>query len=126
MIIGAIFGELQDKFRQHREQSTKVCEDLGEIGANVHQFQQKINSKAESLEHHIRQISSLFDDDKNFGIEGIAKEVGMLKGKISKAITEFGSCLLHLTSNKQSTSQNSWMPSGFCSMRSPLDFDEHM
>ena len=93
-IVEEVFGEMQDKFRQLREQSTKVSEDLEEIGANVCQFWCKINSRAESLEHHIWKIYSLFDEDRNFGIEGIAKEVGMLKGKISEAVIEFGSMLV--------------------------------
>ena len=40
------------------------------------------------------KISSLFDEDRNFGIEEIAKEVEMLKGKISEAVTEIGSMLV--------------------------------
>ena len=40
------------------------------------------------------KISTLFDDDRNYGIEGIAKDVGILKGKISEAVTKFGSMLV--------------------------------
>ena len=75
-------------------QVQQVLEDLGEIGANVRQFQHKINSRVESLEHHMWKISTLFDEDRNFGVEGIAKEVGILKGKILEAITEFGSMIV--------------------------------
>ena len=35
-----------------------------------------------------------FDEDRNFGIKGISKEVGMLKGKISEAVIQFGSMLV--------------------------------
>ena len=34
-IARAVFGELQDKFKQLGEQSTKVSKDIREIGANV-------------------------------------------------------------------------------------------
>ena len=40
------------------------------------------------------KISTLFDEDRNFGIEGIAKEVETLEGKISKAITQFESMIV--------------------------------
>ena len=40
------------------------------------------------------RISTLFDEDRDYGVEGIAKKVGTLKGKISEAITEFGSMLV--------------------------------
>ena len=40
------------------------------------------------------RISTLFDEDRDYGIEGIAKEVGTLKGKISKVVTEFGSMIV--------------------------------
>ena len=93
-IKGAIIGELQDKFKQLRPQSTKVLEDLGEIRENVQQFQKKVNKRAESLEHHMWRISRLFDEDRDYGVERIAKEVGTLKGKISEAITKFGSMLV--------------------------------
>ena len=83
----AIIGELQDKFKQLHEQSTKASKDLQEIGENMWQFQQKVNKRAESLELHIWKISALFDEDRNFGVEGIAKELGTLKGKISEAVT---------------------------------------
>ena len=60
----------------------------------MRQFQWKVNKRAESLEHHMWKISILFDEDRNFGVERIAKEVGMLKGKISEAVTKFGSMLI--------------------------------
>ena len=47
----------------------------------------------------MQKISTLFDENQNFGVEGIAKEVGTLKGKISEAITEFGSMIV--TFNKR-------------------------
>ena len=40
------------------------------------------------------KIYILFGEDRNFGVEGIAKEVGMLKEKISEAVTKFGSMLV--------------------------------
>ena len=40
------------------------------------------------------KIFTLFDEDRNFGIERIANKVGKLKGKISEAVTEFGSMLV--------------------------------
>ena len=40
------------------------------------------------------KIFNLFDEDRNFGVEGIAKEVRTLKGKISEAITQFKSMLV--------------------------------
>ena len=40
------------------------------------------------------KISTLFDEDHNFGVEGIEKEVGTLKRKILEVITEFGSMLV--------------------------------
>ena len=58
------------------------------------QFQWKINKKAESLELHMWKIITLFDEDHNFGVEGITKELGTLKEKISKAITQFESMII--------------------------------
>ena len=40
------------------------------------------------------KISTLFDEDQNFGVEGIEKKVGTLKEKILEVITEFGSMLV--------------------------------
>ena len=40
------------------------------------------------------KISTLFDEDRNFWIEEIAKEVGILKGKILEVVTKFGSILV--------------------------------
>ena len=40
------------------------------------------------------RISTRFDEDKDYGVEGIAKEVETLKGKILKAVNEFGSVLI--------------------------------
>ena len=40
------------------------------------------------------KISSLFDEDRNFGVEETAKKGGMLKDKISEAVIEFGSMLV--------------------------------
>ena len=47
------------------------------------------------------KISIIFDEDRNFGIEEIVKEVGTLKKKILEVVTEFGSMLV--TFDKQQT-----------------------
>ena len=40
------------------------------------------------------KISTLFDEDRNFRVEGIAKEVETLKGKMSEVITQFESMIV--------------------------------
>ena len=53
-----------------------------------------VDKRAKSLELNMWKISILFEEDHNFGVEGIEKEVGTLKEKISEVVIEFGSILV--------------------------------
>ena len=70
-------------------QMNKACEELREVSSNVRSFQKKISSKAEDLRIDILRVMRCIEEDRNYGVEGVTKEVRTFKEKISGALTDF-------------------------------------
>ena len=96
----AIITEFREKFDELKSHIMKVTEDMGDLETTMSQFQSKINKASEILLKHVWDISlQVQDEHKDYGIEAISKELGMLKQKIDDAVQAIALLMHDLKTN---------------------------
>ena len=96
----AILTDFREKFDELKSHIMKVTEDMEDLKATMSQFQKKINKASETLLKHVWDISlQVQDEHKDYGIEGISKELGMLKEKIDNAVQAIALLMHDLKTN---------------------------
>ena len=96
----AILTDFREKFDELKSHIMKVTEDMEDLEATMSQFQKKINKASETLLKHVWDISlQVQDEHKDYGIEGISKELGMLKEKIDDAVQAIALLMHDLKTN---------------------------